>query len=136
VLQAFPPLNTALKIGAAAYMIYLAWKIAFSASFGDADAPPRPFTFFQAVGFQWINPKGWTMALVAMAAYVTTDHPVLSVVLVATAFAAVMLPSIATWITFGVALRGLLRDPTRLKIFNVAMGLMLVATIWPMLSTA
>jgi hypothetical protein len=31
-------------------------------------------------------------------------------------------------------LRGFLADPVRLKWFNIGMGLLLAATIWPMIS--
>jgi threonine/homoserine/homoserine lactone efflux protein len=42
--------------------------------------------------------------------------------------------STATWTGFGVALRRLLRDPRHARIFNVTMGLLLVATIIPIVS--
>ena len=32
LLERFPPLHSALKVGGAIYMVYLAWKIAFSRS--------------------------------------------------------------------------------------------------------
>jgi threonine/homoserine/homoserine lactone efflux protein len=56
------------------------------------------------------------------------------VLLVATAFGIVNLPSVSVWAGFGTALRGLLADPVRLKWFNIVMGLMLAATLWPMLA--
>ena len=49
------------------------------------------------------------------------------------AFALVNLPSVSTWAGFGMALRGFLADPVRLKWFNIAMGVLLAATLWPML---
>jgi threonine/homoserine/homoserine lactone efflux protein len=56
------------------------------------------------------------------------------VVVVAAAFALVNLPCVSSWAGFGVALRGFLADPARLKWFNIAMGLSLVASLWPMLA--
>ncbi len=52
---------------------------------------------------------------------------------VSIAFAVVNLPSVSTWAGFGTALRGFLSDPLRLKWFNIAMGVLLAATLWPML---
>ncbi len=40
--------------------------------------------------------------------------------------------TIVTWTGFGVALRSILRDPRRARIFNVVMALLLVASIVPM----
>ena len=45
----------------------------------------------------------------------------------------VNLPSVSSWAGFGMALRGFLADPVRLKWFNIAMGVLLAATLWPML---
>ena len=49
------------------------------------------------------------------------------------AFTVVNLPSVSVWAGFGMALRGFLADPVRLKWFNIAMGVLLAATLWPML---
>ncbi|WP_182085249.1 LysE family translocator [Aureimonas sp. ME7] len=133
VIHAYPPIQTAMKVASVAYMLWLAWKIAFSRSIGEAKDASRPLTFLQAAGFQWVNPKAWAMALVAMGAYTNAERPVLSVLLVGSAFALVNFPSVSSWAGFGVALRSFLSDPKRLRIFNIAMGLALLATLWPML---
>ncbi len=134
VLTAFPALHTLLKIAGGAYLVYLAWRIAMSRSMGkDGDTKARPMTFLEAAAFQWVNPKAWVMALTAMAVYTNPESPFLSVLLISFAFALVNLPSISSWAGFGMALRGFLSDPTRLKWFNICMGLLLAATLWPML---
>ncbi|WP_274628403.1 LysE family translocator [Arvimicrobium flavum] len=133
-LTAFPMLHTALKIVGGAYLLYLAWKIAMSRSMsesGNADA--RPMRFIEAAAFQWVNPKAWVMAITAMAVYTDAERPFLSVLLISTAFAAVNLPSVSTWAGFGMAMRSFLSDPVRLKWFNIAMGILLAATLWPMI---
>jgi threonine/homoserine/homoserine lactone efflux protein len=89
-------------------------------------------TFIEAAMFQWVNPKAWVMAVTAMAVYTNAQRPFLSVILVAGAFALVNLPSVSTWAGFGMALRGFLSDPVRLKWFNISMGILLALTLWPM----
>ena len=134
ILMAFPSLHAALKITGGAYLLYLAWRIGMSRSLGkEGEAKVKPMTFLQAAAFQWVNPKAWVMAVTAMAVYTSPQARFLSVVLVAVAFALVNLPSVSTWAGFGTALRGFLSDPVRLKWFNIAMGLLLAATLWPML---
>ena len=134
VLTAFPALHVVLKIAGGAYLLYLAWRIAMSRSMGaGANEGGRPMTFLEAAAFQWVNPKAWVMAVSAMAIYTNAAEPFLSVLIVAGAFAAVNLPSVSTWAGFGTALRGFLADPLRLKWFNIAMGLLLAATLWPIL---
>jgi len=134
VLTAFPMLHTGLKIAGGIYLLYLAWKIAMSRSMASkGEAQANPMRFIDAAAFQWVNPKAWVMAITAMAVYTNPDHPFLSVVLISMAFAIVNLPSVSVWAGFGTALRGFLSDPVRLKWFNIAMGVLLAATLWPML---
>lgn len=134
LLTAFPALHTALKIAGGAYLLYLAWRTAMARSMGQAEgASARPMTFLEAAAFQWVNPKAWVMAITAMSLYTSPAAPFMSVILVSVAFALVNLPSVSTWAGFGVALRGFLSDPVRLKWFNIAMGIALAASIWPML---
>lgn len=131
MLAAVPAAQTVLKIASVAYMVWLAWKVASSRSIGEGEVSAQPMTFLQAAAFQWVNPKAWAMALVAMGAYTNAEHPVLSVLLVGIAFAVVNFPSVSVWAGFGVALRGFLADPARLRVFNIAMGVLLLLSILP-----
>jgi len=134
LLTAFPQIGFALKIVGGAYLLYLAWKIVMSRALAsDGESGGTPMTFIQAALFQWVNPKGWVMAVTAMAVYTNPKYPFASVLLVAFAFGLVNLPCVSVWAGFGVALRGFLADPLRLKWFNILMGLALAATLWPML---
>lgn len=132
LFQAFPVLHVVLKAAGAAYLVYLAWRIASSRSMGEAQAGGQPMTFMQAALFQWVNPKAWTMAVAAMAGFTQVDAPLLSASIVVAVFAAMTMISVSLWTSFGTALRGFLSDPVRLKWFNIAMGIALVASIIPM----
>lgn len=132
-LTAFPSLHTALKIAGAAYLLYLAWRVAMSRSLSQGESKARPMSVFEATAFQWVNPKAWVMAVTAMAVYTNAERPFLSVLIICAAFTLVNLPSVSVWAGFGMALRGFLSDPARLKWFNIAMGVLLAATLWPML---
>ena len=134
VLTAFPVLHTVLKIVGCGYLLYLAWRIAMSRTMASAaDANARPITFLEAAAFQWVNPKAWVMAVTAMAVYTSPEAPFLSVIIIGLVFAAVNVPTVSTWAGFGVAMRGFLANPIRLKWFNIGMGVMLAATLVPML---
>ncbi|NMG41347.1 LysE family transporter [Chelativorans sp. ZYF759] len=134
LLAAFPTLHLVLKIAGGAYLLYLAWRIAMSRSLDTKEGKDgRPMTFLEAAAFQWVNPKAWMMAVTAMAIYTSPQAPVVSVLLVSIAFTLVNFPSVSIWAGFGTAMRGFLADPVRLKWFNIAMGLLLAASLWPML---
>jgi threonine/homoserine/homoserine lactone efflux protein len=68
-----------------------------------------------------------------MALYTSPQSPFLSVMLICAVFALVNLPSVSAWAGFGTILREFLARPVRLRWFNVAMGVSLAATLWPML---
>lgn len=135
VLDQFPALYQLMRWGGAAYLLWLAWKLA-SARPADADTgtpPPQPLGFWGAAAFQWINPKAWVMIVTAMSAYLPPDASVSQVLLLALMSLVLGSPCSAVWVGFGQAMRGLLQDPLRLRIFNITMALALVASLYPML---
>jgi threonine/homoserine/homoserine lactone efflux protein len=129
---AVPWLYTVMKVASVAYMLWLAWKIAQAAPPEGGQAGGRPFTFFQAAAFQWVNPKAWAMALGATTVY-APDRTVPTMLVVAVVFAAVNLPSVSLWTVAGEQLRRFLTKPARLRAFNWAMAGLLVVSLVPML---
>lgn len=133
--EAQPALHTALRAVGAAYMLWLAWRLAHAGPVGNgAPTRGRPMRFLGAAAFQWVNPKAWVMALTAVAAYAGADGGAAGVLPVALVFGAVNLPSVAVWAAFGAALRQALSRPATLRRFNVAMALLLVASLWALLT--
>jgi len=133
VFTAWPPARLALQILSALYMLYLAWRIANAAPPEAARSTGTPLSFLQAAAFQWVNPKAWTMALGAVALYAPGQEMV-AVLWVAAVFGLVNLPCVSSWTLLGLTLRRALQDPARLRRFNRAMALMLVASLYPVLT--
>lgn len=133
LLERFPPLFIALKFAGGAYLLFLAYKIAMSRSMGEGSSTGYPMSFIAAAAFQWVNPKAWVMAVTAMATYTDKEHFLLSVTLVAIVFVLVNVPSVSAWAGFGSFMREWLSHPTRLKWFNISMGVLLAISLWPML---
>jgi threonine/homoserine/homoserine lactone efflux protein len=129
----YPPLNTALKFVGAAYMLWLAWKIAGSGAVSENNGAAQPMRFFEAMAFQWVNPKAWMMAIGAIAGYFNADQPWLSGTILIVTFWVTGVVSIIPWAGFGHYVRRFLTDARRLKWFNITMGVALAASIWPML---
>lgn len=133
VFSAYPALYDVLRIAGAAYMLWLAYRIATASGLGDGAASGRPMSFLEAVAFQWINPKAWAMSLGAITAFVVPGEFVLGVLIVTAVFTAINLPCVASWAGFGVVLRSALDKPWALRAFNVTMAVLLVASLVPML---
>ena len=133
IFQVFPVLHQILRWAGAAYLLYLAWKIASSGTPESGEGAGRPMGFLQAAAFQWVNVKAWIMAIGAVATYTPAEGYFGNLVLVTLVFTLVNLPCIAVWVGVGSALRDVLADPLRLRVFNVAMALLLVASLYPVL---
>lgn len=133
LFEAYPLAHAVMRYAGGAYMLWLAWKIARSGPVGEGEVGGRPFTFLQAALFQWINPKAWVMAIAAIAAFTVPASYILSVVVVGIAFGLVNIPSISTWVLFGAAMRRFLNDPRHLRWFNIAMAVLLVASLAPLM---
>jgi threonine/homoserine/homoserine lactone efflux protein len=130
---ASPAVQTVLKIVGAAYMVWLAWKMANAGAISERDGDDAtPMSFVAAALFQWVNPKAWVMAIGAMAIYVRPDHALGDVLQVAAVFGLVNLPCVSTWAGFGHGLRRFLRDAVKVRAFNIVMAALFVASIVPM----
>jgi threonine/homoserine/homoserine lactone efflux protein len=62
VFQNFPILHEIVRWVGVAYMLWMAWGMAHAGKISDKKSGkgPKPVSFFKAVLFQWVNPKGWT----------------------------------------------------------------------------
>jgi threonine/homoserine/homoserine lactone efflux protein len=137
VFQAYPAVYTTLKYVGALYLLYLAWQIATAGPVEDSgDARGRPISFLEAAAFQWFNPKGWVMAVGAVSAYAAVAPFPFNVLLIAFLFGSLGILSSATWLGFGTALKRLLTNPRAVHTVNIAMALLLVASLWPILADA
>ncbi|TJZ90232.1 LysE family translocator [Paracoccus gahaiensis] len=132
LFEAVPVLSGILKVVSVLYLLWLAYKIATAAPIEARDAKARPMTLMQAAAFQWVNPKAWAMCLSAITIY-APDRTLLSVAIVAGAFALVSLPAISVWAWLGTIIRQWLSSPRRLKVFNLTMAALLVASMFPLL---
>ena len=122
---AFPLLHQILQVAGALYLVFLAWKLSAS-SLGNAQRT-EPLTFVQAVLFQAVNPKSWVKAITLASVFmpVGLSTPVGALV-VTVAGVLIGFPSSSLWALFGVAIRRLLADPRKQRIFNLTMGAMLL----------
>lgn len=135
VLDSSPYVFLFLKLACVSYLGYLALKIANSAPADlQVKQDARPLSFIQAALFQWVNPKGWTMALTAITVYSPTKTTE-AVLIMSVVFALVNLPSVSAWAALGIQIRRVLSNARRLRIFNASMALLLVGSLVPIVST-
>ena len=131
----YPLLHEIIKIAGITYLIYLAWRVATSSRQSLDGSKATPLRFWQAVLFQWINPKAWIMATGAIAAYTSLSSDFLSqVLIIALTFMVTAFPCAGCWLVFGSSLKRLLQKPVYQQAFNITMALLLVASILPVIT--
>ena len=102
IFEWYPITKQLLTIFSVVYLTYLSYKIATSKPSSSTEGvKSKPMTFIQAVLFQWVNPKAWTMALSAMTLYANSESLV-SIVSVAAIYGLVNLPCVSFWAYLGV----------------------------------
>ena len=135
ILQRYEGVYVALKFVCAAYVLWLAVKIATSApgEMTREDTAATPISFVQAALFQLVNPKAWAVALIVTVSYTTETDYLFSLLAMIAVFAAINLPAISLWALSGVLLRRIMSNPVQVRVFNVAMGLLLAGSMVPIL---
>ena len=123
ILNAQPALTLVLKVVASLWILYMAYTL-WQANPAKQSTKDRPFTFIEAVLFQWVNPKVWAVALSATA-YVATFPPTQQATALAGTFSGINLGVCLFWTAAGSLLSYLLTNPTAWRIFMRVMALAL-----------
>lgn len=132
ILRSWPALQIVLRWVGAAYLLYLAWKIATATpGTGEASRSGRPMTFVQGALFQWVNPKAWVIAAGAVVTY-TSGSVWLQSTLLAGIFLLMCLGCLAFWTGVGAGASRILRSQAALQWFNWVMAALLVASLVPL----
>ncbi|NQW15133.1 MAG: LysE family translocator [Rhodobacter sp.] len=126
LFQTHPIMEQVLRYVGAAMMLWIAWKIANAAASGSAGAASRPMRFFEAAGFQWINPKGWLAAVAMTSQFVTPENPLITSLIISIVFFFTGLTSTFAWLSFGRSMGRFLNTTHKLRAFNIAMAVILI----------
>ncbi len=128
----YPAAQTTLKVAGALYMLWLAWKVANANSATGTAAGPRPISFLQAAVFQWVNPKGIVAAVSAIALFVRPDTALTDFLLLIFIFGLFTITGDLHLDRFWRGAQHMAAGSAPCAVFNVAMALLLVASIVPM----
>lgn len=135
ILNYVPFLYEILHVVSIFYLLYLAWKIAHSAPLSsDGTHKKKPMNFWQALAFQWVNPKALVIVMVIITTYIPETPGMMFVInlaIVTLLDTLVLIPCVLAWALSGNGIRRFLKNPKHYKIFNVSMALLLVASLIP-----
>lgn len=155
LMQALPRLSTAAEWLCAAYLLWLAWRLARApaeaaeaeeAASGDASPgesrqhreSPASRTLrllLQGVAVQTLNPKAWLVALAGVGLFVLPQADAALALLQFCAMSLLAcLVGVGSWALLGQALSSQLTTPRRQRLFHRLLALLLVASVAAMLA--
>ena len=129
VFLKFEILQLIIKILGSFFLIYLAYKIAFSNK-TDEKVVKQPIGFIETFFFQFINPKGVVVAMITVSTFVDVKFNYLrDSIVVTTVFFFSAIGSITTWCLIGKYLRKFATSKNFIKNFNYIMSFLLIVCV-------
>ena len=129
VFQKFEVLQTIIKILGSIYLIYMAYKLSFSA-IKTEKVDPKPVTFLNTFFFQFVNPKSIIVALTAISMFIDAQNNFLRDSIVFTVvFFFMAVGSQVAWCLMGKYMRKFATSDKFIKNFNYIMSFLLIVCV-------
>ena len=129
IFKMFPMIQEVLKYTGSIFLVYLAYKIAFSKNIKE-NKKENPVKFIETFFFQFLNPKGVIVAVIIVSTYVESGNNFINysfwVILVSFVCALI---SITFWTLVGKFFRRFATNEKFIKVFNYVMSSLLLACI-------
>ena len=124
-----PILLEILKYIGACYLLYLAWKMFGSLNISITDEKSSPLKYYEAILFQFVNPKAWVICITAVSLF----YPENVNLIIGTLFLVIMstiinLPSISMWAFGGSIIRRYLSNKKLKTIIEWILAILLLGT--------
>lgn len=133
LLEAVPAAEPVLKVVGSAYLLYVAYLVLASGGVGRTEVS-NPLNVWQAVAFQWLNPKAWIFAIAAVGTFLSPTLPwIVAVGLLAGTLMVVVIGSSSIWAAGGAALGRVVDNERARRIITIGLAALLVASgalIW------
>ena len=129
IFKLYPIIQKTLIFTGTAFLIYLSYKISFSKSSNKSNKL-KPVNFTETFFYQFLNPKGVIVAIIAVSTYVESGSYFLnySFWLLSVAFLFAII-SIVFWTFIGRFMRKFATNDKFIKCFNYVMSTLLLACI-------
>lgn len=130
-LEIFPQFFSILKMLALLFLLYLVWKVG-TASSPKLSPDSEPMRFHTAALFQLVNPKGVSVVISAIAAYLETSSGIWQALpIMVIVFVLVTAISACLWAFIGNAISNFLSNRNYRIAFNVTMAIALFLSMLP-----
>ena len=127
ILFALPMMEFTIKTISALWILWLAWQLIHAQRAKSQDRG-RPFTFFEAILFQIVNPKVWAVALAASAGYSIDLNIWAEAARLFLGFSIINLFVCLFWTSAGHLLAGYLQNPVIWRTFMTIMATLMASS--------
>ena len=129
VFNKFPMFQEILKILGSGFLIYMAYKIAFSNK-SDEKEIKNPAKFFNMIIFQFINPKAVLIAIITVSTFISQNENFVRDSIIVISFAIFFsFTSIMSWSLLGKFLQRFANNERFLTIYNYTMSFLLIICV-------
>jgi threonine/homoserine/homoserine lactone efflux protein len=129
LLEAVPAAELALKVVGSVYLLYVAYLVLGSGGVGRTDVS-NPFSLWQAISFQCVNPKAWIFAIAAVGTFLPPALPwLVGVVLLTGILMVVVIGSSTIWAAGGAGLGRMVDDERVRRVLSITLASLLVASV-------
>src|SRR5262245_8230325 len=130
LLLAMPGATPVVTVVAAAYFLYLAWRIATAPPLGEEAGKRRVPTFAGGLLLSLVNPKGYAAMAALYSGFVLVhDQLALDVAAKMVLLTLVIVAVNVAWLLSGAALTRFFREPRMNRVINVSFAVLLVASV-------
>ncbi len=125
----FPILLDILKYIGSFYLLYLAWKMFGSLNIVKAKDNSSPLKYYEAILFQFVNPKAWVICITAVSLfYPKNENIILGTLFMVFMSTIINIPSISMWAFGGSVIRRYLTNYKLKKFIEWFLALLLIGT--------
>ena len=134
LLQAVPSIHIVVKVLGSAYLLWLCWRISRITLAGDESGLLKsPVGFGADMAVLLANPKAWSMAIAASAAYAElVPNATQLALMLGTVFAVVAILATLFWCAGGVMLGSTLRSASQWRTVNLILAGLTALSIIPL----
>jgi threonine/homoserine/homoserine lactone efflux protein len=124
LLACLPQLISLVRWAGVAFLLYMAYKLAFSSGQLSTEKTSNPPSLLSGAAMQWLNPKAWLASLAGMGAFAGNDISLVGQFTVLYFF--ICYASLSCWAFVGVYLRKYVNNAKRVRIFNRSVSLVVL----------
>ncbi|MGI9419932.1 MAG: LysE family translocator, partial [Geminicoccaceae bacterium] len=129
-LLSYPPVRTVLLVLSAAYLLYIAGRIALTGSRVAFIAAERPLGFANGVALQIVNPKAYAVLTTLFTGFAFYPaNTALEALMKAAVFTTISVPVHVLWLYAGDSLKRLALGAGMTRAINIAMAAAMLAVV-------